>query len=173
MYETRLRAVLLVLGLGLALLAAGLFQLQIVEGGRYRTEAQHRLIRAPGFYPTVRGAVYDRNGVSLARDTGAYDVAIYYPFIDMDEAFTARMAREWGVAPEEARNRVARMWPALAALTGKPEKELLRPGRHHLRPRQGHPGFRRPVPRPRGKRRRGLVRRKGRASLTRWSPTWT
>ena len=112
MYETRLRAVLLVLGLGLALLAAGLFQLQIVEGGRYRTEAQHRLFRAPGFYPTVRGGIYDRNGVALARDAGAYDVAIYYPFIEMDEAFTARMAREWGVAPDEARNRVAGMWPA-------------------------------------------------------------
>ena len=125
MYETRLRAVLLVLALGLALLAAGLFQLQIVEGGRYRTEAQHRLYRAPGIYPTVRGGIYDRNGVALARDAGAYDIAIYYPFIDMDEAFTARMAREWGVSPEEARDRVAGMWGRLAALTGTPREELL------------------------------------------------
>ena len=125
MYETRLRAVLLVLALGLALLAAGLFQLQIVEGSRYRTEAQHRLFRAPGFYPTVRGGIYDRNGVALARDAGAYDIAIYYPFIEMDDAFTARMAREWGVSPEEARDRVAGMWGRLAALTGTPREELL------------------------------------------------
>jgi penicillin-binding protein 2 len=124
MYETRLRAVLVILGLALALLAAGLFQLQIVEGGRYRAEAQQRLIRSPGFYDTIRGPIYDRNGVCLARDAGAYDVAIYYPFIVMDDDFAARMARQWGVAPEEARGRVAGMWSRLASLTGVPETDL-------------------------------------------------
>jgi penicillin-binding protein 2 len=126
MYETRLRAVLLVLGLGLAILAAGLFQLQVVDGDRYRAEAAHRLTSAPGYYPTMRGSVFDRHGVVLAQDAGAFDVAIYYPFIELDDVFVAEMARKWGVAPQEVHARMARMWPALSRLTGVPEEELYR-----------------------------------------------
>jgi penicillin-binding protein 2 len=124
MYAMRLKAVLLVLGLAMGLLAAGLFQLQVVEGSRYRLEAQHRLRSTPGFYPTMRGHIYDRNGVALAQDAGAFDVAIYYPFLELDNAFVAKMARQWGVSADEFRRRMDRMWPALSRLTGVPETEL-------------------------------------------------
>jgi len=126
MYATRLKAVLAVLGLMCALLAAGLLQLQVLEGSRYRQEAVERLRRAPGYTPTIRGAIYDRNGVVLAQDTGAFDVAVYYPFLEMDDAFTAQMARQWGVGRDEVAARVSRMWTGLARLTGVPEEELLR-----------------------------------------------
>jgi penicillin-binding protein 2 len=124
MYAFRLKAVMLVLGLALALLAAGLFQLQIVEGSRYREEARLRLRRDPGFYPAKRGSIFDRAGVVLAQDTGAYDVAIYYPFIELDDRFVAKMARQWGVSAAEVHDRIGEMWPQLERLTGVTEQEL-------------------------------------------------
>ena len=126
MYATRLKAVLAVLALACALLVGGLIQLQILEGSRYRDEAIDRLRRAPGYTPTIRGTIYDRNGVVLARDTGAFDVAVYYPFLEMDEAFVGRMARQWGVGRDEVVARVRRMWTGLARLTDVPEEELFR-----------------------------------------------
>ena len=126
MYATRLKAILAVLALACALLLGGLIQLQILEGSRYRDEAIERLRRAPGYTPTIRGTIYDRNGIVLARDTGAFDVAVYYPFIEMDEAFVGRMARQWGVGRDEVVARVRRMWTGLARLTDVPEEELFR-----------------------------------------------
>jgi len=125
-YATRLKLVLVVLGLGLILVVGSLFRIQVLEGARYRLEAERRLIRRPHYRPTVRGTIYDRNGVALARDTGAYDVAVYFPFIEMDEDFVRQLARRWGVGPEAVRARVAAMWRDLARLTNVPLPELER-----------------------------------------------
>lgn len=126
MYATRLKAVLVVIGLGALVLLVSLFRLQVLEGSRYRDEADERLKRPPGFHPTLRGTIYDRNGVPLAQDTGASDVAIYFPFLKMSDDFCARMARRWGVSKAEARLRVKRMWTELARLTEVPPDELAR-----------------------------------------------
>ena len=126
MYATRLKSVLLLLGLGAAVLLVFLFRLQVLQGERYRQAAEERLKRPPGFHPTIRGTIYDRRGVVLAQDTGAFDVAIYFPFIEMKEKFVAREAREWGVAEAEVRLRVERMWQELARLTLVPPEELAR-----------------------------------------------
>jgi len=126
MYAKRLKAVLVVLGLLFLLVLASLLRIQVLEGGRYRQEAEQRLRRPPGFRPTIRGTVYDRNGVALARDTGAFDVAVYFPFIEMSESFVKRMARRWGVEPDEVRRRVADMWAELSRLTEVPPEELNR-----------------------------------------------
>ena len=124
MYATRLKLVLVVLGLGLALVLASLVRIQVIEGARYRTEAQRRLRHRPHYRPTIRGTIFDRNGVALARDTGAFDVAVYFPFIEMDPAFVARLAGRWGCAAEDVRVRVDRMWDELSRLTGIPGDEL-------------------------------------------------
>ena len=124
MYAMRLKAVLIVIGLGLLLVVANLFRIQVLQGGRYRQEADQRLRRPPGFRPTIRGTIFDRKGVALARDTGAFDVAVYFPFIEMSDGFVDRVARRWHVAPEEARARIGRMWQELSRLTEIPPEEL-------------------------------------------------
>ena len=126
MYATRLKAVLVVIGLLFLLVLASLLRIQVLEGGRYQQEAEQRLRRPPGFRPTIRGSVYDRHGVALARDTGAFDVAVYFPFIEMSESFVSRMAHEWHTQPEEVRRRVAQVWAELARLTEVPLEELRR-----------------------------------------------
>jgi penicillin-binding protein 2 len=126
MYATRLKAVLVVIGLLFLLVLASLLRIQVLEGGRYRQEAEQRLRRPPGFRPTLRGTVYDRHGVALARDTGAFDVAVYFPFIEMSESFVKRLARTWRTEPDEVRRRVAEMWAELARLTEIPPEELNR-----------------------------------------------
>ncbi|MFO8012342.1 MAG: penicillin-binding transpeptidase domain-containing protein [Phycisphaerae bacterium] len=126
MYATRLKLVLLVLGLGLALVLVSLVRIQVLEGARYRQEAQRRLRHRPHYRPTIRGTIYDRNGAALARDTGAFDVAVYFPFIEMDPGFVARLARRWDCEAEDVRARIDRMWDELLRLTGIPPEELAR-----------------------------------------------
>ncbi len=124
MYATRLKAVMVVLAAGVVVLLVALFQLQVLEGARYLEEAEERLKRAPGFHPTIRGTIYDRRGVPLAQDTGAFDVAVYFPFIEMTDTFVAARAREWDCTEAEVRLRVEEMWRSLARLTGVPLEEL-------------------------------------------------
>jgi len=126
MYATRLKLVLVGLGLGLALVLVSLLRIQVLQGARYRVEAERRLKRRPHYRPTIRGTIYDRNGVALAHDVGAFDVAVYFPFIEMGEGFVRRLARRWECDPAEVRARVARMWQDLSRLTGVPAEELAR-----------------------------------------------
>ena len=126
MYVTRLKLVLVVLGLGLVLVLASLLRIQVLQGARYREEAARRLRHPPHYRPTIRGTIYDRNGVALARDTGAFDVAVYFPFIEMDDVFVQRLAGRWDVEPAEVHRRVADMWQELSRLTSIPLDELAR-----------------------------------------------
>jgi len=126
MYVTRLKLVLVVLGLGLVLVLGSLLRIQVIQGARYRDEASRRLRHPPHYRPTIRGTVYDRNGVALARDTGAFDVAVYFPFIEMGDAFVRRLSVRWDVEPAEVRARVAAMWQELSRLTHIPPEELAR-----------------------------------------------
>jgi penicillin-binding protein 2 len=126
MYAIRLKAVMVVLGLGVLLLGGSLFYLQVFQGAWFHEEAANNLRRKPGFPPTIRGTIFDRNGLVLAHDTGGFDVAVYFPFIEMPDDFVARMAKQWRTTPEEARARVERMWSQLARLTRTPPEEIAR-----------------------------------------------
>jgi len=126
MYATRLKLVLVVLGLGLVLVLGSLVRIQVIQGARYRKEAMRRLRHPPHYRPTIRGTIYDRNGVALARDAGAFDVAVYFPFIEMDDTFVHRLSLRWDVEPAEVRARVAAMWQELSRLTHIPPEELTR-----------------------------------------------
>ena len=116
----------MVLGIGVLLLGGALVRIQVIQGARYRDEAEQRLRRPPGFHPTIRGTIYDRNGVAIGEDTGAFDVSIYYPFVAMDAEFVAQMARRWEVSEEEMRGRVRGMWSELSRLTKVPPEEFER-----------------------------------------------
>ncbi len=59
----------------LAVFVARLFQLQIVEGELYRTQAYENRIRTISI-PSPRGVVYDRNGVILVRNVPQFNVMI-------------------------------------------------------------------------------------------------
>jgi penicillin-binding protein 2 len=126
MYAIRLKSVLAVLAIGAAVLLVFLLRLQVFQETRYRQEAAERLKRPPGFHPTIRGTIYDRNGVPLAQDTGAFDVAIYFPFVELSDEFVADLARQWSVPKADVRLRVQRMWQELARLTNVPPEELAR-----------------------------------------------
>jgi len=134
MYATRLKVLVVILAVGIVAVLGSLVNLQVIEGARYRREAQERLRRPPGFHPTLRGTIYDRKGVVLAQDTGAHDVAVYFPFIEnapgsdveMTDEFVRKIARQRRESPEEVRERVGRMWPELARLTGVPIEEIER-----------------------------------------------
>lgn len=126
MYAIRLKSVLAVLAIGATVLLVFLLRLQVFQKTRYRQEAAERLKRPPGFHPTIRGTIYDRNGIPLAQDTGTFDMAIYFPFVELSDEFVADMARRLGVAKADVRLRVQRMWQELARLTGIPPEELAR-----------------------------------------------
>jgi len=117
---------MVVLGLGVVLLGGSLFYLQVFQGTWFREEAAANLRRKPGFPPTIRGTIFDRNGLVLAEDTGAFDVAVYFPFVEMTDDFVARMARKWRVPQDEVRSRAERMWQELARLAHTPREELVR-----------------------------------------------
>ena len=117
---------MVVLGLGVFLLVGSLFYLQVFQGTWFREEAQGNLRRKPGFPPTIRGTIFDRNGLILAQDAGGFDVAVYFPFVEMPDDFVARIAKQWRVTPQEVRSRVERMWSELARLTRTPPEELAR-----------------------------------------------
>lgn len=85
---------------GLALPVAQMIRLTAVKGAELRTEAEAKLINR-SWQPTVRGQIVDRKGRVLAKDRPAYDIAVDYPVISGQWAFSqaARQARrehrEW------------------------------------------------------------------------------
>jgi penicillin-binding protein 2 len=74
--DARIRPVALVIIAGMAILAAGLWRLQVVAAPGYkRSEAAQsvRLVRVPA----IRGRILDRHGVCLAENRPSYDVNLY------------------------------------------------------------------------------------------------
>lgn len=72
----RIRLAMIGMTAGIALLVAGLFRVQVLNGVIYarRYERQSlRRVRLPG----VRGRIFDRNGVCLADNRPSYCVAVY------------------------------------------------------------------------------------------------
>ncbi len=72
----RLRLMLLLFLLGLGLLAAFLWRIQIANSGQYEVDLAKQSIRRVRL-PGVRGCMYDRNGQVLADNRPAHGVALY------------------------------------------------------------------------------------------------
>lgn len=61
-----------------------LFNLQILEGADWIALAEENRISEISL-PTLRGVIYDRNGIVLARNIASYNVVIYPAFLPDDE----------------------------------------------------------------------------------------
>ncbi len=97
--DGKLRLVAVVVVVGMMVLAAGLWRLQVMAASRYARseEAQSiRLVRVPA----VRGKILDRNGFSLAENRPSYDVNLYLEelrpsFLREYTNRVIREARQW------------------------------------------------------------------------------
>lgn len=86
---------------GLLVIWMGLFKAQVVEGPRFREKSEKNRTRLIHL-PAARGAILDRNGIPLAQDEVAFELA---------------------VLPQELKD-PQRTWERLAALVGVPAQEL-------------------------------------------------
>lgn len=72
----RLRAVGLIVGIGLFILLTALWRVQVMRGGHYDKKQEDQSLRRIRI-PAARGEIVDRNGVVLANNRPSYDIAIY------------------------------------------------------------------------------------------------
>ena len=63
---------------------AGLFNLQILQGRKYRKLSERNYVRRRYIYPP-RGNIYDRNGVKLAYDIPQYALILDASRLDKEE----------------------------------------------------------------------------------------
>ncbi|MBI5368847.1 MAG: hypothetical protein HZA54_17565 [Planctomycetes bacterium] len=71
MYRLRILILAGLLLLPVLGIEARLFQLQVLEGARYREESE-RKVTTIEILPSMRGRIVDRNGVVLARDERSF-----------------------------------------------------------------------------------------------------
>ena len=74
--DAQLQLLALLLCLGLAVLLAGLWWVQIVNANRYRESVETQSFRTVRL-PAVRGKIFDRNGVALAENKPSYNINLY------------------------------------------------------------------------------------------------
>jgi penicillin-binding protein 2 len=81
-------------------LAARLWQLQIIQGSEYALKAEHNRIRTIELF-APRGTISDRNNIPLVENRPSFDVLLYREEIK-DKGATGRfLAEKLGVPPEE------------------------------------------------------------------------
>lgn len=83
---------------GLALLAGGLWWVQVVNGSKYQTALESQSFRSVRV-SAPRGRILDRNGIELANNRPSYDVSFYLE--EMRKAFSVEY---------KSRNQVATNW---------------------------------------------------------------
>jgi penicillin-binding protein 2 len=71
----RILSFIIVLGLIFGIFVIRLFDYQIVRGEEYTAQAEENRISEISL-PTLRGVIYDRNGIVLARNIASYDVVV-------------------------------------------------------------------------------------------------
>ena len=79
--EPRLRIVGIVIGLGLLVLLAALWYVQILQGAHYGNRDQAQSLRRIRI-PSARGDIVDRNGVVLANNRQSFDIVMYLEQLD-------------------------------------------------------------------------------------------
>lgn len=74
--DAQLQLLALLLCLGLAVLLAGLWWVQIVNANRYRETVETQSFRTVRL-PAVRGKILDRNGIAFAENRPSYNISLY------------------------------------------------------------------------------------------------
>jgi penicillin-binding protein 2 len=122
----RVTALLILVPVILTVFVARLFQLQIVEGEAYRTQAYENRIRTVNV-PSPRGVVYDRNGTILVRNVPQFNVMITPALLpdslaEVDEIY-ARISTLTGVPVDQEGE------PAAPCISGRGISQLVEEGR--------------------------------------------
>lgn len=99
--------VFLFLGLGALAVVARLFQIQIVEHRHWAQLAQ-RIQEEVVEVPARRGSILDRNGIALAYDVPAYDIALDNFHMTKPELLVDLLVDLLGMEPSEAASKVYR-----------------------------------------------------------------
>jgi penicillin-binding protein 2 len=74
--DPHLRAVAVGVAVGVAILLAGLWYVQVISADRYRADLQEQSMRIVRV-PAIRGKILDRNGFALAENRPSYNVNLY------------------------------------------------------------------------------------------------
>lgn len=144
MFHRRLALLMVFFLLGGSVLLARVARLTLVDGGDLLAEAERRLV-SERWIETTRGRILDRNGLVLAMDRPAFDIAVDYQVITGDWAMqqaaaAARRANsdtwlELSPAERDAliearlpeyRDQLEALWSDFATIAGLPREELER-----------------------------------------------
>ena len=132
MFETRLKVLLIAMGLGAAVLVVRLAELQIARGSAYRRRAARMMINPLEYIPAVRGRILDRNGYVLASEEPAWHISVHFGLISENPDYLQYVARTLKLSPAQTQQRVADLWRQLSRLSGVSTDEIeLR--RHRIR----------------------------------------
>ena len=77
MHKKRFRIFFGIISILFIIISCRLFYIQIIEGGKYSGISDSRRIRTIGI-DTLRGTIYDRNGVMLALDRHSFELTVSY-----------------------------------------------------------------------------------------------
>ncbi|PYV17319.1 MAG: penicillin-binding protein 2 [Acidobacteria bacterium] len=106
-FQYRLRLLYMPVAVIFLVLAARLWQLQILEGAKYATLAERNRVRT---IPLVapRGTILDCNNVPLVENRSAFNVLLYRESMKDQQATERFVAERLGVRPEELAARLRR-----------------------------------------------------------------
>ncbi len=103
----RAKVAFLLLGIGGLVVVGRLVQLQVVEHRRWSAVAQ-AIQEDVIEIPAQRGAIYDRNGVPLAYDVPAYEIALDNSLLTKPELLIDLLVQELGMVRSEVSDKVYR-----------------------------------------------------------------
>lgn len=127
MFERRLKIMLVVLGVPVAIVIGRLAELQVFEVRQHRVAAEEMLELEPRFFPFLRGEIVDRHGVRLAYNAEMWELGVHYMAMvnDRGDISARRVFRDWGYEMDERLTAgIADSWRAIASLTRVPLEEL-------------------------------------------------
>ncbi len=92
---------------GLVFIWGGLFTMQVVQGPRFRRQAENNRVRLIHL-PAARGAILDRHGVPLVEDRVSFELAIFPQDLKVPRDTWAGLQPIVGVAPDDLAGRYRR-----------------------------------------------------------------
>ena len=84
--DSALRTLAWGIGVGVLVLLAGLYYVQVVSADRFREEQKNQSFRSVRL-PASRGKILDRNGVVLAENRPSYHVSLYLEDLALRDQF--------------------------------------------------------------------------------------
>lgn len=118
--DPQLRAVALMVLIGLLILLGGLWWVQIISNRQYQNNLETQSFRTIRV-PAIRGSILDRNGMPLAENRPAYHVSLYLE--ELRPLFKQAYDAQITTARAEIKQRVARKEAELGRSLNKKERK--------------------------------------------------